>query len=97
MIDRIAKNENRLDSAKESIKLLEEALDLFENNKKNIRLLNNYYGSNNWFKDKENLEKGIIPRVKAGVLSEDEVWNMNEDIKKLIKKMKRIIREYEMK
>ena len=97
MIDRIAKNENRLDSAKESIKLLEEALDLFENNKKNIRLLNNYYGSNNWFKDKENLEKGIIPRVKAGVLSEDEVWNMNEDIKELIKKMKRIIREYEMK
>ena len=95
MTERITKNEERLDNILQSIDKLNEALDEFKNNKNNIQLLNKYYGSNNWFKDKEMYEKNLIPKVKAGVLSEDIVWNMFEDINELVKEMRLIIDEYE--
>ena len=91
MIDRITKNEERLDSMVLSIKKLEEALSDFKSKKKKINLLNKYYGSDNWFKDKEAYESNEISKIKAGVLSEDAVWNMNEDINDLITEMESII------
>lgn len=91
MIDRITKNEKRLDDILQSIKNLEEALSAFKEKKNDINLLNRYYGSDNWFKDKEAYENNKIPKIKAGVLSEDTVWNMNEDINDLIEEMKLII------
>ena len=94
MKERITKNEERLDNLLLSIKELEISLSNFQKNKKDLYLLNKYYGSKNWFKDKDNYEKGNISKVKAGVLSEDAVWNMNEDIKELIKEMKTIIKNY---
>lgn len=94
MIERITKNEERLDRISLNIKKLEEALDEFKSNKKNLYLLNKYYGSKNWFKDKKSYEEEKIPRIKAGVLSEDAVWNLNEDIDDIIKEMKSIIKEY---
>ena len=97
MIERIAKNEERLDSILSSINKLEEALKEFESNKKNLQLLKKYYGSNNWFKDKELYEKGLISKVKAGVLSEDTVWNMLEDLDKMIEEMKTIVNNYSQK
>jgi flagellar biosynthesis chaperone FliJ len=92
-LDRISKNEERLDNIMKSIKQLEEALSNFKSNKKDINLLNKYYGSDSWFKDKEEYEQNKIPKIKAGVLSEDAVWNMNEDIKALLDEMKLIIKE----
>ncbi len=94
MIERITKNEERLDRISLNIKKLEEALYEFKYNKKDLYLLNKYYGSKNWFKDKKNYEEEKIPRIKAGVLSEDAVWNLNEDIDDIIKEMKSIIKEY---
>ena len=94
MIERINSNEERLDNILLSIKKLEEALYLFKVNKKNISLVNKYYGSKNWFKDKELYEQNKIPHIKAGVLSEDIVWNMNEDISEIIDEMRRIIKMY---
>lgn len=91
---RIIKNEKRLDDTLQSIKLMQEALDIFKSNKKNIDLLNKYYGSKEWFKDKEDLEQKRITGIKAGVLSEDAVWNMNEDIKELLIEMNDIINLY---
>ena len=91
---RIIKNEKRLDDTLQSIKLMQEALDIFKSNKKNIDLLNKYYGSKEWFKDKEDLEQKRIIGIKAGVLSEDAVWNMNEDIKELLIEMNDIINLY---
>ena len=90
-VNRITKNEERLDNINVSIKKLESALLEFEGNIKEIKLLNKYYGSKNWFKDKDDYENNKIPKVKAGVLSEDAVWNMNEDIKDIINDMKEII------
>ena len=90
MIDRISKNEERLDHILLSVRNLEKALSDFKSQKNNLRLLNNYYNSKNWLKDKDAYEEGRIPNIKAGVLSEDAVWNLNEDIADLLKEMKTI-------
>ena len=90
MIDRISKNEERLDSLLLSVKNLEQALCDFKSKQKDLSLLKKYYGSKNWVQDKEDYEQNKIPKVKAGVLSEDAVWNLLEDIDDLIVEMKRI-------
>ncbi len=94
MIERINKNEERLDNVLLCIKNLENALKEFKSNKKNIYLLNKYYGSNNWFKDKDAYEKKLIYQVKAGVLSEDTIWNMMDDIHDLLKDMQDIVNKF---
>ena len=92
MIDRITKNEERLDKLSSNIKELEVALENLKASKKDLDLLNKYYDSKNWLKDKDAYENGSIPKVKAGVLSEDAIWNMNEELKDLIKDMKSIVK-----
>jgi len=62
-IDRIKKNEERLDNINTCIKNVENALAEFKENKKSINMLNKYYGSANWFKDKEALHKGALDQV----------------------------------
>ena len=52
------------------------------------KLNDKYYGSKNWFLDKEKFENNNIPNIRAGVLSEDAIWNMNESIKELIEELK---------
>ena len=94
-IDRIVKNEKKLDNVKDSIKKLEKAMDDFKSNIKEIELLNKYYGSKAWFKDKEDYEKNRISQIKAGVLSEDAVWILNENIKEIIEEMKEFVYNYE--
>ena len=90
MLERIETNEQKLDKIILAIKELENALNTFENVKEDIIDVNMYYGSKEWFEDKEKIEKGKIERVKAGVLSEDAVWNTNEEIAELIGRMKNI-------
>ena len=90
-VERISKNEERLDRINASIKKLNDAIDEFKSNTNDIKLLNKYYGSKSWFNDKDDYESGKIPKVKAGVLSEDAVWNMNEEINALNKKMNKIL------
>ena len=92
MIDRISKNEERLDKLLLNIKELEVALENFKTSKKDLDLLNKYYDSKNWLKDKDAYENGSIPKIKAGVLSEDAIWNMNEELKDLIKDMENIVK-----
>ena len=94
MIERITDNEERLDKLLESIKTLQKDLDNFKLLHNDLVLINQYYGSKKWFKDKEKYEKGIIKNIKAGVLSEDTVWNMNDDINDLINDMEDIIKLY---
>ena len=92
---RISINEDRLDKILKSIKNLEIAVNDFKANKKNIELLNSYYESKDWLSDKDAYENKKISNLKAGVLSEDSVWNMNEDIKDLINEMKDIVSNFE--
>ena len=93
-IERIETNEERLDNLKIIIERLEKDLEDFKSNKADLILLKRYYGSKAWFKDKDAFEKGKITNVKAGVLSEDEVWNALEDLTELIAKMKEIINNF---
>ena len=94
MKDRIEENEKIYNDINGIIERLEKDLDDFESNKKSLSKLKRYYGSNKWFKDKEAFETGKISNIKAGVLSEDLVWNMLEDLGELIKRMKKITKRY---
>lgn len=95
-MNRISKNEKYLDDILLSVSKLEEALELFKSNIKNIDYVNKYYGSKDWFMDKEKHDNGSIV-IKAGVLSEDAVWNMNEDINDLISEMRDIVSIFDEK
>ena len=94
MIERIEKNEIRFDKILLNIKELETALNKFKDNQKDLDLLNMYYGSKDWFKDKKLFENNKIKNIKAGVLSEDGVWNMLEDVNNIINEMKLIVNKY---
>ena len=94
MIERIKENELRFDNILLNIKELEDALNNFKNNEKDLSSLNKYYGSKNWIKDKELYENNKIKNIKAGVLSEDGVWNMLEDINNIINDMELIVNKY---
>ena len=88
MIDRIKKQEEIFNKVSESVEKLEQVLNTFQ---ENFEQLNKYYGSKNWFKDKEAYEKGEISGINAGVLGEDSVWNLLEKMDELILEMKNIV------
>ena len=94
IVEEIETNEERLDNLKNLIERLEKDLEDFESNKKDINLLKRYYGSKAWFRDKEAFENKKISNVKAGVLSEDLVWNTLEDLDSLIERMRKITKAY---
>ncbi len=87
MIERIRSNEERLDKILDAVNELNNALDKFENIQEDLIELNKYYGSEEWFKDKELHDSGKIKNIKAGVLSEDGVWNALTDIRAIYEKM----------
>jgi len=89
-ISRIKLNEERFDEVSIVINDLVNSIEKYKNIYKKIIEINKYYGSKNWFNDKENFEKGIIKNVKAGILSEDAIWNLLERIKELNKEMNEI-------
>ncbi len=96
MIERVTKNEERLDKLIELNNELSLSIDKYNSLKKEIAYLKKYYGSSNWLKDKEYYESNNI-KVKAGVLSEDGVWNALEDLDYLIKEMNEIVSKYNKK
>lgn len=75
MIDRIKINEEKLDTIISILNELEVSIDKLYSIKNLIIDINDYYGSKNWFKDKKALESDKIKNIKAGILSEDNVWN----------------------
>ena len=91
IIKRINENEKRFDLIKENIDKLSFELEKFKSNKKELDLLNKYYESKKWVNDKDMYENNNIPKIKAGILSEDAIWNLNEDINDLINEMNDVI------
>lgn len=91
---RIEDNEKRLDKLSKIVSKLNNNLVNFEDLIQDYYSLNEYYGSKEWFQDKDAFESGKIKNIKAGVLSEDAVWNLDENIKDLIIKMEEIIKLY---
>lgn len=88
---RIEENERRLDNLNIVIQSLDKHLADFENIIHEYHALNEYYGSKEWFKDKKDFEKGKIKNIKAGVLSEDAIWDLDEKTRDLINRMDKIV------
>ena len=92
---RIEDNEKRLDLLNNTVLSLDKHLDDFEDIIHEYYALNEYYGSDDWLKDKEDFESGKIKNVKAGVLSEDAVWDLDERVKDLLTRMEGIVNLFE--
>ena len=83
-IDRINRMEGVLDKSTEVIHRLEQALEDFAAIAPDIAELEAYYTSPQWRKDYEADEAGKLPKdLKRGVLSEDGIWNVLSDYKRL--------------
>ena len=83
-IERIIYMESLLDKSTEVIARLGQALEDFATLQPDIAELEAYYSSPQWRKDFEADEAGKLPKdLKRGVLSEDGVWNVLEDYKRL--------------
>lgn len=73
-ISRICEMERSYDKVSDALKAIEEAKD-------DIVRLRQYMDSGLWKEDFEADERGELPRdLKRGVLSEDGLWNLLEDL-----------------
>ena len=88
-IERITHMESLLDKSTEVIGRLEQALEDFTALQTDIAELEAYYTSPQWRKDFEADEAGKLPKdLKRGVLSEDGIWNVLDDYKRLMETIK---------
>ena len=83
-IDRITHMEALFDKSEEVVRRLEQVLEDFATIAPDIAELEAYYTSPQWRKDFEADEGGKLPKgLKRGVLSEDGIWNLLGDYKRL--------------
>ena len=81
---RIRQMERRFRAVTAAMKRLNAALDKWEAVQDDIAALSGYYGSQEWRKDFEDDEAGLLPEdLKRGVLSEDGLWNLLDSCKEL--------------
>ena len=79
-IKRISEMEKILDECRETLTELEQALDHLQELQDGMGQLFEYYGSEEWYEDRE-LE--LPPDVRAGVLSEDLIYDAIMDTRDL--------------
>ena len=76
--------EQCLDQAAEAVRTLDSALQQFADAQEAIARLEAYYQSRQWKQDYAADEAGRLPAdLKHGVLSQDGIWNLLEDVKAL--------------
>ena len=81
---RIRQMERRFRAVSTALKRLNAALDKWEAVQDDIAALSEYYSSQEWRKDFEDDEAGLLPEdLKRGVLSEDGLWNLLDSCKEL--------------
>ena len=91
-IERIERMEEALDSSREAVNKLSEALRVYEANFKKLSALSAYYGSAKWMSDFEADEKGKLPKdLKRGVLSEDAVYDLLIENRELVARMAKLV------
>ena len=73
-----------MDRTSAAVRTVNEALDRFESIQKELQDLIRYYESPQWMADFEADSAGLIPKdLKRGVLSEDGVYDLLEEIREL--------------
>lgn len=92
VIKRINTNEKRLDNIKKCLDNMLQDTATFLNLKKDLVGINKYYGSKEWFKDREFYDKERLS-IKAGVLSEDGIWNTLEELEELKIELEKVINQ----
>ena len=81
--------EQILNEAADAVKVLEAALDQYEAVQERMGELIRYYESPQWMADFEADNAGLIPKdLKRGVLSEDGVYNLLEELQELRERLK---------
>ena len=92
-VKRIAEMEERFDSLQQSVRALEDALNLSQDFRDNYKALKKYMDSGKWLKDYEVDEKGGLPQdLKRGVLSQDGLYDLLQDASDLIDSLKDLTR-----
>ena len=82
-IERIKEMEVRLERAAAAV------MDKYEAVQEDIKALRKYYDSRQWKQDYADDEAGRLPAdLKRGVLSEDGIWNLLEDVCELNERLK---------
>ena len=93
-IARIQQMERCLDHASQAVMRLSAALDEYANAQDALSQLGDYYGSDQWKHDFAADLAGLLPPdLKRGVLSEDAVWNLLEDVRDLKERMADMLKE----
>ena len=91
-IDRIKEMEKIYDKTSKSVKELEKALEAFKKDEKALYKLSKYYGSKAWLDDYDAYDAGKVPKnVKAGVLSQDLVYDLLVDYHDLVTEMSKLV------
>ena len=91
-IERIKKMECCLNRAYQAVIRLSAALDEYVGVQDALCQLNDYYGSDQWKHDFAADSSGLLPQdLKRGVLSEDAVWNLLEDVRDLKERMQEMV------
>ena len=82
--ERIRQMELRMERAAKAVMELSAALENYKAVQEDIAALERYYGSEAWKQDFADDEAGLLPAdLKRGVLSEDGIWNLLEDVREL--------------
>lgn len=83
-LERIQHMERCLDEATIAVKALKAAREQFDAAQPALQALSEYYGSDLWKQDYADDEAGRLPStLKRGVLSQDAIWNLLEEVKNL--------------
>ena len=89
-IDRISEMERHMERASAAVMELSAALDKYEEAQESISALSDYYDSDDWKRDFADDEVGRLPAgLKRGVLSEDGIWNLLDDNRDLMERIRR--------
>ena len=90
-IARVRQMEEAYNQAAAALRGLQERLDDFEAAQPAVAQLSAYYGSADWFADREADEAGELPsHLRRGVLGEDLAYNLLEDWNDLAVRMQEL-------
>ena len=88
-IERITQMERKMERVAMAVLNLSAALEEYEAVQGDIITLSEYYSSAEWKQDFDDDEAGKLPTgLKRGVLSEDGIWNLLEDVHELNNRLK---------
>ena len=91
-IKRIEEMEKSLNISIKIIRQFEEALKEYNKVQKHINKISKYYGSKDWYKDFDDYNNKKT-NIKAGVLSEDGIYNVIMENKEIGKELNKLSKE----